>query len=87
MNDDRYRAAIVASDPDQLRDRIVAALKTLDAGKTRTVVDRDRIVLWQTQENAARVRMVVPRPGFSLRRSSDDLRGQRAREGDAGGCG
>ncbi len=63
MNDDRYRAAIVASDPDQLRDRIAVALKTLDAGKTRTVVDRDRIVLWQTQENAARVAWLFPGQG------------------------
>ncbi|MFN9717991.1 MAG: SDR family NAD(P)-dependent oxidoreductase [Planctomycetota bacterium] len=62
-DDDFLRVVIAASDPDQLRTRIAVALKTLDAGRTRAVLDRDRIILWQTFGDPARVAWLFPGQG------------------------
>lgn len=62
-NADGFRAIVLASSAGQLRDRITAAIKAAESGRFRTVLDRERVILWQTKEYAARVAWLFPGQG------------------------
>ena len=62
-SEDSFRAVILASSPEQLRDRLSAAAKAVESGKFRTVLDRERVILWQTKEDTARVAWLFPGQG------------------------
>jgi acyl transferase domain-containing protein len=60
---DQYRAVILAADPQQLRDRLAAAIKAAESGRFRAILDRERVVLWQTANETARVAWLFPGQG------------------------
>ncbi|MFO1001034.1 MAG: SDR family NAD(P)-dependent oxidoreductase [Planctomycetaceae bacterium] len=60
---DIFRAAILASDAGQLKDRLNAAIKSAESGRFRAVLDRERVILWQTFDEAARVAWLFPGQG------------------------
>lgn len=62
-NEDPFRAMILATSADQLRQRLAVAIKSAEAGKFRTLVDRDRVILWQTQPEVSRVAWLFPGQG------------------------
>ena len=60
---DPFRAVVLASSADQLRERLGAAAKAAEAGKFRTLLDRDRVLLWQTDPVARTPRVAWLFPG------------------------
>ena len=62
-SDDRFRATILASTVDQISHRAAHAVKAVEAGKFSTILDRERVVLWQRQETAPRVAWLFPGQG------------------------
>jgi acyl transferase domain-containing protein/NAD(P)-dependent dehydrogenase (short-subunit alcohol dehydrogenase family) len=60
---DTFRAVILASDAGQLKDRLNAAIKSAESGRFRAVLDRERVILWQTHTEAARVAWLFPGQG------------------------
>ena len=60
---DPFRAVVLASSADQLRERLGAAAKAAEAGKFRTLLDRDRVLLWQTDPVAKTPRVAWLFPG------------------------
>ena len=62
-SDDIFRATILVSSIDQLQQRLTAAVKAAEAGKFRTLLDRERVILWQTQEQTPRVAWLFPGQG------------------------
>ena len=62
-SEDRFRATILVSSVDQLKQRLTVAIKAAEAGKFRTLLDRERVILWQTQEQTPRVAWLFPGQG------------------------
>jgi acyl transferase domain-containing protein/NAD(P)-dependent dehydrogenase (short-subunit alcohol dehydrogenase family)/aryl carrier-like protein len=60
---DIFRAVILASDAGQLKDRLNAAIKSAESGRFRVVLDRERVILWQTFSEATRVAWLFPGQG------------------------
>ena len=60
---DQFRATILAASAEQLSERLAAAIKSAEAGKFRTLLDRERVILWQTQDEASRVAWLFPGQG------------------------
>jgi acyl transferase domain-containing protein/acyl carrier protein len=60
---DLFRATILAETAEQVLHRVGCAIKAAEAGKFRTVLDRERVVLWQLQESAPRVAWLFPGQG------------------------
>ena len=60
---DVFRAVILASDAGQLKDRLNAAIKSAESGRFRAVLDRERVILWQTFNEATRVAWLFPGQG------------------------
>lgn len=60
---DVFRVVILASDVRQLNDRLNAAIKSAESGRFRAVLDRERVILWQTFDEAARVVWLFPGQG------------------------
>ena len=60
---DNFRATILASSAEQLQERLTAAVKATEAGKFRTLLDRERVILWQTKDACARVAWLFPGQG------------------------
>lgn len=60
---DLFRAVILANDPGQLKDRLNAAIKSAESGRFCAVLDRERVILWQTCGEAARVAWLFPGQG------------------------
>jgi len=61
--DDHFRAMILSTSTDQLRKRLEVAIKTAEAGSFRTLLDRERVILWQTTEDVPRVAWLFPGQG------------------------
>ncbi len=60
---DVFRAVILASDAGQLKDRLNAAIKSVESGRFRAVLDRERVILWQACNEATRVAWLFPGQG------------------------
>jgi len=60
---DSFRATILAASAEQLQARLAAAIKATEAGKFRTLLDRERVILWQTKDDCARVAWLFPGQG------------------------
>jgi len=60
---DSFRATILASSAEQLQERLTAAVKATEAGRFRTLLDRERVILWQTKDDCARVAWLFPGQG------------------------
>ena len=60
---DVFRVVILASDAGQLKDRLNAAIKSAESGRFRAVLDRERVILWQTFNEATRVAWLFPGQG------------------------
>lgn len=63
VSDDRFRVTILASSGEQLRERLRSAIKAAESGRFSALLDRDRVILWQTREDAARVAWLFPGQG------------------------
>ncbi|WP_437185184.1 SDR family NAD(P)-dependent oxidoreductase [Planctomicrobium sp. SH668] len=57
------RLAVIASSPEQLKTRLVAARKRLSEGRLRGVFETDRTILWQAKDRASRTAWVFPGQG------------------------
>jgi acyl transferase domain-containing protein len=62
-SEDAFRSTILAASAEQLRGRLAVAVKAAEEGKFRTLLDRDRVILWQTQPEASRVAWLFPGQG------------------------
>ncbi|MEJ7591363.1 MAG: beta-ketoacyl synthase N-terminal-like domain-containing protein [Planctomycetaceae bacterium] len=60
---DQFRAVILAASAEQLSERLAAAIKSVEAGKFRTLLDRERVILWHTQGETSRVAWLFPGQG------------------------
>lgn len=60
---DEFRAVILAHDAGQLKDRLNAAIKCAESGRFRAVLERERVILWQTFSDGARVAWLFPGQG------------------------
>ncbi len=63
VREDCYRAVVLADTADQLRSRLSAAVKATEAGRFRGILDRERVVLWQTRNETPRVAWLFPGQG------------------------
>ncbi len=63
IENDVFRAVILAKDAEQFRDRLNAAIKSAESGRFRAVLDRERVILWQTYDEVARVAWLFPGQG------------------------
>ncbi|MBC7966980.1 MAG: acyltransferase domain-containing protein, partial [Fuerstia sp.] len=63
VSGDQFRSTILAASAEQLRERLAAAIKSVEAGKFSTLLDRERVILWHAHEETSRVAWLFPGQG------------------------
>lgn len=63
LPEDTFRITILTSSVERFQKQLTAAIKSVEAGKFRALLDRERVVLWQTSEDNPRVAWLFPGQG------------------------